>query len=157
MSFVIGGRRARLHDDEGAVAAWGRALAKRPDYLEAGYNRALALERLGRMRDAVTAYEAVLRYHPSHHDARVRRGLALLGAGDLSAAEEAFRALASEPGTADAGLLGLARVALARGDLPTTERLLSNMEQRGGWAKQIAELRQQLEEARRAQPSARMQ
>lgn len=157
MSFVIGGRRARLHDDEGAVAAWGRALAKRPDYLEAGYNRALALERLGRMREAAAAYEAVLRYHPSNVNARARRGFALLEAGDLSAAEEAFRALASEPGTAGVGLLGLARVALARGDLGATERWISNMEQRGGLAEQVDTLRQQLEEARQTHPSARRQ
>lgn len=152
MYFVVGGRRARLGDDAGAVRAWERALAKRPDYLEAGFNRALALERLGRMREAAAAYEAVLRLHPDHVEARWRQGLALLAARELSSAREVFVSLSHEPRTEPLGLLGLARVSLAEGSLEAAAGWLARAEQRGGRGPESAELRSELEAARHASP-----
>jgi tetratricopeptide (TPR) repeat protein len=152
MYFAVGGRRARLGDDAGAVAAWERALSKKPDYLEAGFNRALALERMGRMGDAAAGYAAVLRYHPDYLEAQVRRAFALLGAGDLTGAEAAFRAMAGDPRTASVGLQGLAQVALARGDIGTAEALLAQAEQRGGPTEETQELRRQIEQRRRSAP-----
>jgi hypothetical protein len=148
MHYVVGGRRARLGDDEGAVAAWGRALARRPDSLEAGFNRALALERLGRMREAADAYEAVLRHHPGELKARLRRGLALLAARELSGAEEVFTSLASQERTAAVGLLGLSQVALARGEVERAATLLDQAEQRGGRSQTSAQVRRAIDTAR---------
>ncbi len=64
LHYAVGGRLARLGDDRGAVAAWRRAVQRKPDYLEAGYNLGLALERLGRVDEAARTYEALLRWHP---------------------------------------------------------------------------------------------
>jgi tetratricopeptide (TPR) repeat protein len=64
MYYAIGGRRARLGDDTGAVAAWSKAVQLRPGYLEAGVNLGLALERLGHRDLAASAYRQVLRSHP---------------------------------------------------------------------------------------------
>jgi Flp pilus assembly protein TadD len=155
MYYVVGGRRARLGDDVGAVEAWGQALAKRPDYLEAGFNRALALERLGRMRDAAAGYEAVLQHQPDHLVSRMRLGFALLEAGEIPKAQEVFTSLANETRTAPIGLLGQARVALARGDVGTAATLLEQAEQRGGKGSQVAaEVRRELEAARQSPPPA---
>ena len=66
MHYVIGGRRARLGDDYGAIEAWRKAVRGRPDYLEAGFNLGLAYERIGRAELAASAYRAVLRTHPSN-------------------------------------------------------------------------------------------
>ncbi|HZI13118.1 MAG TPA: glycosyltransferase family 39 protein, partial [Myxococcus sp.] len=152
MHYVIGGRRARLGNQQGAVEAWGLALAKRPDYLEAGFNRALALEGLGKPREAATTYEAVLQHHPDHLVARVRHGFALLEARELPGAHAAFTALANNTRTAPVGLLGLARVALARGELDAATTLLNQAEQRGGQSQTSAEVRRGIEAARRPAP-----
>jgi 4-amino-4-deoxy-L-arabinose transferase-like glycosyltransferase len=153
MHYVVGGRRARLGNDEGAVESWDRALATRPDYLEAGFNKALALERLGRHRDAALAYEAVIEHNPGHLQAVVRRALAFLAAKELFMAQEAFTALANEAMTAPIGLLGLSRVALARGDLDAATSLLDQAEQKGaGRSQQATEIRRELEVARQSPP-----
>ncbi|WP_434385586.1 tetratricopeptide repeat protein [Melittangium boletus] len=73
LHYAVGGRHARLGDDGAAVDAWRRALARRPDYLEAGYNLGLALERLGRGDEARALYEALVRAHP--HEALPRARL----------------------------------------------------------------------------------
>jgi 4-amino-4-deoxy-L-arabinose transferase-like glycosyltransferase len=66
MHYVIGGRRARLGDDTGAVRAWKIARALRPGYLEAGFNLGLALERMGRIDEAKATYRELLSYHPQN-------------------------------------------------------------------------------------------
>jgi tetratricopeptide (TPR) repeat protein len=145
LEYAAGGRQARLGDDEGAVGAWRRALAIRPDYLEAGYNLGLALERLGRHREAAEAYGAVLARHPSSLEARLRRANALLTAGDLAAAQSAFQALLQQiPGSGEA-LLGLARTALARGEDASADALAAQAEQAlGGSDPRAAEIRRQV-------------
>jgi 4-amino-4-deoxy-L-arabinose transferase-like glycosyltransferase len=72
MYFAQGGRRARLGDDEGAISAWHQALARRPDYLEAAFDRALALERLGRLGEARRALQDMVDRHPGHPGATGR-------------------------------------------------------------------------------------
>ncbi|MFY0572071.1 GlcNAc transferase [Archangium lansingense] len=62
--YAVGGRYARLGNDVAAVEAWRRAVLRKPDYLEAGYNLGLALERLGRTDEAVRAYESLVRWYP---------------------------------------------------------------------------------------------
>jgi 4-amino-4-deoxy-L-arabinose transferase-like glycosyltransferase len=59
LHYAVGGRRARLGDDEGAARALEQALALRPDYLEAALNLALTLERLGRHPEAAKAHQRV--------------------------------------------------------------------------------------------------
>jgi tetratricopeptide (TPR) repeat protein len=75
MHYVIGGRRARLGDDAGAVTAWPKAVSLEPGYLEAGFNLGLAFERLGRPDAAAAAYRDVLARHPDDlaSAARLRR------------------------------------------------------------------------------------
>lgn len=70
--FVIGGRRARLGDDRGAISAWQQALERDPSYLEPAFNLALAFERTGDLPSARQAYRALLRHHPSFAPARER-------------------------------------------------------------------------------------
>lgn len=65
LHYAVGGRLARLGDDAGAVEAWRRALLRKPDYLEAGFNLGLALERLGRSSEAAATYESLLRWYPN--------------------------------------------------------------------------------------------
>ncbi|MBN1769636.1 MAG: tetratricopeptide repeat protein [Deltaproteobacteria bacterium] len=83
LHYAVGGRRARLGDDEGAVAAWQRAVERRRDYVEAWYNLALAEERLGRLAEARASYDAVLELVPDHGAAAARRA-ALLDSSTLS-------------------------------------------------------------------------
>lgn len=78
LHYAIGGRRARLGDDDGAIAAWSKAVELRPDYLEAGFNLGLALERQGRLEQAAAAYRRVLHSHP--HDDITRARLAAASA-----------------------------------------------------------------------------
>jgi tetratricopeptide (TPR) repeat protein len=73
MDFAAGGRRARLGDDLGAVAALERAVARRPDFIEARFNLGLALERLGRLDSAAECYDAILRVSPNHVEASRRK------------------------------------------------------------------------------------
>ncbi len=70
--YAVGGRQARLGDDAGAVQAWRHAISLRPNYLEAGFNLGLALERLGRPGEASRTYEALLRWYPQEHLLRER-------------------------------------------------------------------------------------
>jgi hypothetical protein len=64
LHYAVGGRLARLGDDGGAVKAWQQALSRRPDYLEAGFNLGLALERLGQPDAAIRTYQSLLRWYP---------------------------------------------------------------------------------------------
>jgi Flp pilus assembly protein TadD len=64
LHYAVGGRLARLGDDAGAVEAWRHAVLRKPDYLEAGFNLGLALERLGQPEEAARAYASLLRWYP---------------------------------------------------------------------------------------------
>ncbi|HYO59525.1 glycosyltransferase family 39 protein [Archangium sp.] len=76
LHYAVGGRHARLGNDAAAVEAWRRAVLRKPDYLEAGYNLGLALERLGRTGEAARTYESLLRWYP--REGLLRERLALL-------------------------------------------------------------------------------
>jgi 4-amino-4-deoxy-L-arabinose transferase-like glycosyltransferase len=62
--YVVGGRLARLGDEEGAVRVLYRALELRPDYLEAGVNLGVMLDKLGRHSEAASVLERVRAAHP---------------------------------------------------------------------------------------------
>ena len=66
-------------DDNGAVAAYDRAIAIFPAYSEAYHNRGNALARLGRRQEAAESYAACLRFDPGHVGAAAN--LATLRAG----------------------------------------------------------------------------
>ena len=71
MHYVVGGRRARLGDDTAAITSWKRALALRPDYLEAQFNLGLAYMRGERWSEAASAFRAVLELAPDEERARI--------------------------------------------------------------------------------------
>lgn len=75
LHYAVGGRHARLGNDGAAVEAWRHAVLRKPDYLEAGYNLGLALERLGRTGEAAQAYESLLRWYPREELLRERLAL----------------------------------------------------------------------------------
>ena len=81
LHYAVGGRRARLGDDAGAVDAWRRALDSQPDYPEAGCNLGLALGRLGRHAEALQAFDAVLALHPGLEQAQRGRADEIQKAG----------------------------------------------------------------------------
>jgi 4-amino-4-deoxy-L-arabinose transferase-like glycosyltransferase len=83
LHYAVGGRLSGLGDDEGAARALALALESRPDYVEAAYNLALTLERLGRYGEAVKAYDRVLLHRPALLDARIRREEALRRQGEV--------------------------------------------------------------------------
>jgi tetratricopeptide (TPR) repeat protein len=66
-------------DDNGAVAAYDRAIAIFPAYSEAYHNRGNALARMGRRQEAAESYAACLRFDPGHAGAAAN--LAALQAG----------------------------------------------------------------------------
>jgi len=74
--FAAGGRLARLADDVRAVEQWSQALERRPTYMEAAYNMALAQERLGRLGDAAATYERILTFRDARTPADVTIRLA---------------------------------------------------------------------------------
>ena len=47
-----------------AVASYDRALAMRPEYAEAWYNRGIALEKQGRYPDGLDSYDRALAIEP---------------------------------------------------------------------------------------------
>ncbi len=50
-----------------AIASYDRALALKPDYVDAHNNRANALNQLGRLPEALASVEAALALAPDHH------------------------------------------------------------------------------------------
>jgi tetratricopeptide (TPR) repeat protein len=82
LHYAVGGRLARLGDDAGAVEAWRRAVLRKPDYLEAGFNLGLALERLGRRGEAMQAYQALQHWHPRERMLRERLAMLQGAAGE---------------------------------------------------------------------------
>ncbi len=70
MYYAVGGRRARLGDDAGAVGSWKQAIALRPDYLEAHFNLGLAYVRAERWELAARAFRTVVQLDPGNEMAR---------------------------------------------------------------------------------------
>jgi tetratricopeptide (TPR) repeat protein len=90
MWFVVGGRRERLQDTEGAIASYRHALERRPNYTEAGYNLGILLEKKDRSGEAVEVYRGLLRAEPGMFGVRYRLIQALLSSERL---DEAAREL----------------------------------------------------------------
>jgi protein O-GlcNAc transferase len=94
-----------------AAKAFGKAVALKPDFAEAHFNRGRLLVRLQKSADAIAAFRAALRFHPAFFEAWDNLGHALRAANDWDGAVDAFaRAAALRPDRADAaGNLALMR------------------------------------------------
>ena len=92
-----------------------RAVALKPDYLAAHYNRGNALLALGRAGEALDSYDRALALEPDHFDTLNNRGNALLRLGRAGEALASYeQALALAPGSSEAANnRGNALVALA--------------------------------------------
>ncbi|MEO1401343.1 MAG: tetratricopeptide repeat protein [Cyanobacteria bacterium J06635_1] len=77
LTFDLGNSLDNLGRDEDAISAYEAALAIKPDYPAALYNKGISLAKLGRDEDAITAYEAALAIKPDKHEALYRKGLSL--------------------------------------------------------------------------------
>ena len=93
MWFVVGGRRERLGDLEGAIASYRHALERRPAYTEAGFNLGVLLETNGRPNEAVEVYRTLLSAQPGMFGVRYRLVQALLSSERLDDADRELDAL----------------------------------------------------------------
>ncbi len=114
-----------------AARAYSRATELDPQGARSWYRLALVRARLGNQAGAFAALDRAVALDGSHAPAHWRRGLWLLDAGDLAGAQTAFeRATAIAPDD-PGGLLGLARVSLARGEneaaVAALEKLLDRL------------------------------
>jgi tetratricopeptide (TPR) repeat protein len=114
-------RLAAAGRDEAAVSAFRKILAQYPDLVDARYELAQTLARLGRHAEAYDAFKATLQAAPSlAGPVSISLGRACLEMGRLDEAEAAARiGLRGSPAE---GHELLARVALARDDLAAAER-----------------------------------
>lgn len=101
-----------------AEAAFRRAIALRPGYVDAHLNLGAALHRQGKLPDAVVCYKQALRLDPTQPHLQFNLGVALYQMGDFAQAVERFeRSLEQEAG--DAAIhyqLGIALHRLGRFD-----------------------------------------
>jgi hypothetical protein len=86
-----------------AAEDYGRALALKPDYAEALYNNALALEKLSRFNDALTSLDRAIALNPDYPEAHNLRGNLLCALMQWEKALASYdRAVALAPAYADA-------------------------------------------------------
>jgi Flp pilus assembly protein TadD len=98
---------AALHfqkgDPDRALAFGTRAVAARPDLAEAHYNRALALQALGRLEEAVAGYDRAIALRPDYAAAFYNRGVVEEDLGRPDRALVSYdRALALNPNLVEA-------------------------------------------------------
>jgi arylsulfatase A-like enzyme len=114
-------RLAAAGRDEAAVTAFRSILAQYPSLVDARYELAQTLERLGRYAEAYDAFKATLRTSPSlAGPVSIALGRVCLKLARLDEAESAARI--GLRGNAAQGRELLSRVALARDDLAAAER-----------------------------------
>jgi tetratricopeptide (TPR) repeat protein len=101
--------------DSDAAGFYRRAVAQKPDFVEAHYNLGNALKRLGRLEEAAAAYRAALLLRPELMPAHHNLGSVLLELGRAEQAADSFRrALGLEATAAGERDLGLAFEKLGR-------------------------------------------
>ena len=89
----------QLGEQREAIAAYGRAVELKPDFVEAHYNRALALSGARRFQDAVDAYRRVVALKPDFAEGHHNLGICLRLLGRLEEAKHAYKtALSLKPG-----------------------------------------------------------
>ena len=88
---------------EGAIEAYNKALAIKPDFVEAHYNMGTALKKHGKLEEAIKVFNNALAIKPDNVEAYNNMGIALQEQGKLEEAIEAFnKALAIKPDFAEA-------------------------------------------------------
>jgi tetratricopeptide (TPR) repeat protein len=94
----IGNALCKLGRYEEAISSYDAALAIKPDYPAALYNKGFVLGNLGRYEEAISSYDAALAIKPDYHDALAARGKTFLFLGAIEQAKEDFqRAGALQP------------------------------------------------------------
>ena len=78
----LGALIALRGDPKAALDLFDRLLATEPYYASAHFNRANALQALGRSQKAIEAFRAVIALEPDHHDAHRALGFLRLAAGE---------------------------------------------------------------------------
>jgi tetratricopeptide (TPR) repeat protein len=92
-----------LKDFNSAIEAYNKALAIKPDYVEAHINLGSAFKEQGRLEEAIEAYNKALAIKPDYAEAYNNMGVALKEQGKLEEAIEAYnKALAIKPDYAEA-------------------------------------------------------
>ncbi len=87
---IIGTAKAGLHDLDGAIVSFGKAVEIKPDFVEAHNNLGLALRGRGRFEEAIASFENALQVRPDYAEAHNNLGAALKIQGRLEAAIESF-------------------------------------------------------------------
>ncbi|MEH2289745.1 tetratricopeptide repeat protein [Nostoc sp.] len=106
----LGVARKKALDLKNAVTCYKRAIALQPNFLEAHYNLALALQEQGKLEEAIASYQKLLELNPS---------VRLLEAEKLYS-----QVLEKQPDNPEA-LYGLGMLAQQMGQLQTAEQWLS--------------------------------
>jgi tetratricopeptide (TPR) repeat protein len=97
-SYVFGLFYFNIGDPTSALAWFAQAIRLNASHLDARKGRALALQRLGRMREALAAFEGISRDYPSDAEAAHMSGIILQNLGKPDAALAAYdRALRIKP------------------------------------------------------------
>jgi len=92
-----------IGDNEQAIADYDQAIALKPDYALAYYNRGIAYRQKGDLDHAIADYDRAIALEPDYTDAYVSRGIAYRQKGDLDHAIADYdQAIALEPDDADA-------------------------------------------------------
>jgi len=113
-----GNARLDQGDAAGALQAFAAGLSVRPDWAEAHACHGLALQGLGRQREAIAAYRRALELRPGFAEALSNLGQALEATGEPLEAIACYeRALALEPACAGAIHYNLGRLHQEGGDL----------------------------------------
>jgi tetratricopeptide (TPR) repeat protein len=111
----LGRLRLRQQRWDEAAAAFRKAISLDPDYRRSHYHLGLVYERQGRPGEAERELSAALAISPFYPLCEQELGTVRLSRGDLDGAEKTFRLLLAREPRAAGALLGLARVAGARG------------------------------------------
>lgn len=98
-----GNARIALGDFDGALAAFDRALAVAPAYMEVHFNRAKLLRDLGRLEEALAGYDQCISLAPGFVDAVMNRGNVLGTLGRYAEALDCYdKCLALKPADVEA-------------------------------------------------------
>nr|WP_302850061.1 tetratricopeptide repeat protein [Sphaerospermopsis torques-reginae] len=62
---------------EEAIVSYDKAIAIKPDYHEAWYNRGVALDKLKKYEEAIVSYDKAIAIKPDYHEAWYNRGIIL--------------------------------------------------------------------------------
>lgn len=73
-----------------ALNSYEQALAIRPDFAEASYNRGVVLQEMGRIDEAIASYDRAITLRPDYADAFYNRGNILLALGNAEAALSSY-------------------------------------------------------------------